>query len=227
MTRFKPSDYQRLPSDEDLVDKIEMERLSPEQRQEIGTDLEQMYGRLQDLGPQFAPIIDEMNDIAREYNASEDPGQRDRLEMLFADKKTELDAKLDKLDKLREKKNTILKLLGVGIATAGIGGLLAGIFKAISNALGSGEGGGTGGGGGGGIPSDDNIVKKVLKKLASILKDLASKALDALPGIIGSIVSTLLKSGAAVVSYFADHLWAFGAAMGLIIYQTFITNVKK
>jgi hypothetical protein len=119
------------------MEDFDIERLTPEQQQEIIADVEQMYGRLQDLGPQFPPIIDNMNDIAREYHASEDPDQRNRLEGLFAEQKTDLDVKLDELDKIRQKKNTILKILTAGAAATGIGGILTGIFEAIANALGS------------------------------------------------------------------------------------------
>ena len=106
-------------------------------------------------------------------------------------------------------------------------GMIVSVVTGVSS--GGGAGGGAGGGSGGGDgpkPSDDSIVKKGLKKVANWLKSLADKALAALPGIIGTIVSTLLKTGAAVVSFFADNLIAFVAAVGIVIWQVFIKQTK-
>ena len=99
-------------------------------------------------------------------------------------------------------------------------GLLIGLIVQATKSVVTGGSGGSGGSGGGG----DGFVKRGLKNLASALKALAAKAAAALPGIIGTIVSFLLKSGAAVVSFFAEHLWAFGMAVGFVIYQVFINN---
>ena len=65
------------------------------------------------------------------------------------------------------------------------------------------------------IPSKSNnnyidkiktFVKKKLVKLANFILDLAKKALTALPGIIGGLVSTLLKKGAEFVLFLSEHL---------------------
>ena len=132
--RLKPNEYQLLALDAD----IELNTLSPEQHQQIAAGLEQMYGRLQDLGPQFAPIIDEMNDIAKKYISNEDLDEKTLLETEFKTKKVELDAKLNELDEMRPKKKIILKLLSAGVATTAIGGIIiTGIFETVANALGS------------------------------------------------------------------------------------------
>ena len=123
----------------------------------------------------------------------------------------------------------------IGAILTAVGLLIGLIAKAAGNVAVTGGGGGAAGGGGtsgggGDTPNpkppngDDNIVKKGLKKLADVLKRLASKALDALPGFIGALVSTLFKTAASVVTYFVEHLWAFGAAVGFVIYQVFINN---
>ena len=73
----------------------------------------------------------------------------------------------------------------------------------------------TGGGGGGATsPNPDKPnggarewIKKQLHHLSELLKKLASKAIDALPGIIGSVVSWLLSTLGKVVGYMSEHLW--------------------
>jgi hypothetical protein len=50
--------------------------------------------------------------------------------------------------------------------------------------------------------SVDKFVKKQLVKLANFLLDLAKKALAALPGLIGSLVSFLLKTAGELVLFF-------------------------
>ena len=69
-------------------------------------------------------------------------------------------------------------------------------------------------GGSGGATSPDNSggdakkwIKKQLHHLSELQKKLASKAIDALPGIIGSVVSWLLSMLGKVVGYMSEHLW--------------------
>ena len=52
-------------------------------------------------------------------------------------------------------------------------------------------------------------LKEVFRKLADWLKQLALKALGILPGIIGAIVSWLLKTGSGIVGVLAEHLGMF------------------
>ena len=203
LTRFKPGDYRPLPDTEDFGEKIEMERFPPEQRQGIGLELEQTRGRLQDLGPEFAPIIDEMNGIGREYNGSDDTTRRQELEQSFAEKKAELDAKLDELDKLRQKKNAILKLvLGAAVVT-GIAGLLTAIFEAVANALGSDTAKNL-------VPKSTDpkniidsgigqIIKKKLEELAAYFHERYVNS----TGVSKAFWSMMEKS----VQFMEDHLW--------------------
>ena len=55
-------------------------------------------------------------------------------------------------------------------------------------------------------PSIPDRVKEGLQKLAEWLKELAKKSTAALPGIIGSIVSFILKSAGTIVGFMAEHL---------------------
>lgn len=64
---------------------------------------------------------------------------------------------------------------------------------------------------------DKSWVKKQLEHLQSLLKKLAQKALDSLPGIIGSIVSYILSAAGKVVGFMANHLWTLLVAIGLFL----------
>ena len=73
-------------------------------------------------------------------------------------------------------------------------------------------------------PSDvREWVKKQLKHLSDLLKKLGMKAIDALPGIIGSIVSWLLSTLGKVVGYMGEHLWT----VVLLGIGLFLSEIKK
>ena len=68
--------------------------------------------------------------------------------------------------------------------------------------------------------------KDQLQKIANLLLKLGDKALIALPGIIGTVVNFVLKSAGAVAGFLADHLWAFAAVVGGILY-TLVMEISK
>ena len=73
-------------------------------------------------------------------------------------------------------------------------------------------------------PSDvREWVKKQLHHLSELLKKLGMKAIDALPGIIGSIVSWLLSTLGKVVGYMGEHLWT----VVLLGIGLFLSEIKK
>jgi len=55
--------------------------------------------------------------------------------------------------------------------------------------------------------------KKHLKNLAGWLKALAGKVAAALRGIIGAIVSWLLKTAGVAATWLAEHLWSLAVAL--------------
>ena len=69
-------------------------------------------------------------------------------------------------------------------------------------------------------------IKDQLKKIADLLLKLGDKALIALPGIIGSVINFVLKTLGSVAGFLADHLWAYAAIVGGILY-TYVTASKK
>ena len=73
-------------------------------------------------------------------------------------------------------------------------------------------------------PPDGNngarsAVRKALVKLSNFLLDLAKKALTALPGILGSLVSFLLKKTGELVLFLSEHLLILLLALLLAVYE--------
>lgn len=79
-------------------------------------------------------------------------------------------------------------------------------------------------------PGDDgarNTVKKTLVRLSNFLLDLAKKALTALPGLIGSLVSSLLKKTGELVLFFSEHLLILLLASLLALYEFILKSLRK
>jgi predicted nucleic acid-binding Zn-ribbon protein len=103
---------------------------------------------------------------------------------------------------LAERIKTLFREQGVTIAT-----LITAFGFCISTLVLSLSGGGSGLSVGSGNNNDPGFVKKQLLKLKELLLKLGSKAIDALPGIIGSIVGWLFKTAGEAVNYIAEHIW--------------------
>ena len=68
-------------------------------------------------------------------------------------------------------------------------------------------------------PGIKGWIKQQLQKIANLLLKLGDKMLAALPGIIGSVVSFVLKSASAAVGFVAEHLWMLAILIGGILYN--------
>ena len=83
-------------------------------------------------------------------------------------------------------------------------------------------------GGGGEPPKDEKCLKKwirnKLKALASLLGLLGIKAAEALPGIIGGIISWILNRARDVVGWVSQNLWALVVGIGRLIYTYMVTR---
>ena len=79
------------------------------------------------------------------------------------------------------------------------------------------------GGGGHPLPKDEKGLKgwirNKLKALASLLGRLGIKAAEALPGIIGGIMSQILNRVKDVVGWVSQNLWALVVGIGGLIYS--------
>ena len=127
---------------------------------------------------------------------------------------------LDKDTSLAEKIRTLFREQGITIAS-----ILTAIGMAIGvlvEALLPGGGGAATLGGGEPPPKDEKGLKEwirnKLKALASLLGRLGIKAAEALPGIIGGIISWILNRAKDVVGWVSQNLWALVVGIGGLIY---------
>ena len=132
---------------------------------------------------------------------------------------------LDKDTSLAEKIRTLFREQGIMIAS-----ILTAIEMAIGllvEALLPG-GGGAATSGGEPPPKDENGLKEwirnKLKALASLLGRLSMKAAEALPGIIGGIISWILNRVKDVVGWVSQNLWALVVGVGGLIYTYMVTR---
>ena len=133
---------------------------------------------------------------------------------------------LDKDTSLAEKIQTLFREQGITIAS-----ILMAIVMAIGvliEALLPGGGEGTTSGGGEPPPKDEKGLKEwvrnKLKALALILGKLDVKAAEALPGIIGAIISWVLNRAKDVVGRVSQNLWALVVGIGGLIYTYMVTR---
>ena len=67
-------------------------------------------------------------------------------------------------------------------------------------------------------------VRSKLKALASLLGRLGIKAAEALPGIIGGIISWILNRATDVVGWVSQNLWALVVGIGGLIYTYMVSR---
>ena len=169
-------------------------------------------------------LKDMLNDPS--YTQEQRGEVRDRLSDLKEERKTLLDSDTSLAEKIR----IIFRERGIvlGAIIASITALAFIIDKIVNTFSGS-----SSGSGGEPPPQNEQGVKKwikdKLKALARLLGKLAEKAAAALPGIIGSVVSWLLNTLKKVVSFAAEHVWAFIVfVVGLVFtYITKKSHLKK
>ena len=70
-------------------------------------------------------------------------------------------------------------------------------------------------------------IKNNLKALSQLLGRLADKAMTALPGIIGLIISWILNRAKEVVGWLSQNLWALITGVGVLIYTYFMTKTRR
>ena len=133
---------------------------------------------------------------------------------------------LDKDTSLGEKIRTLFREQGITIASilTAIGMAIGVLVEAFL------PGGATTASGGGGErpPKDEKGLKGWIrnrrKALASLLGQLGMKAAEALPGIIGGIISWILNRAKDVVGWVSQNLWALVVGIGGLIYTYMVTR---
>ena len=135
---------------------------------------------------------------------------------------------LDKDTSLGEKIRTLFREQGITIAS-----ILTAIGMAtcwvLVEALLPGGGATTASGGGGKPPPKDEKglkgwIRNKLKALALLLGKLGMKAAEALPGIIGGIISWILNRAKDVVGWVSQNLRALVVGIGGLIYMYMVTR---
>ena len=130
---------------------------------------------------------------------------------------------LDKDTSLGEKIRTLFREQGITIAS-----ILMAIVMAIGvlvEVLLPGSGGEVSGGP---PPKDEKGLKEwvrsKLEALASLLGKLGMKAAEALPGIIGGIISWILNKAKDIVGWVSQNLWALVVGIRGLIYTYMVTR---
>ena len=132
---------------------------------------------------------------------------------------------LDKDTSLTEKIRTLFREQGITIASIlmAIGMAIEVLVKALLPG-----GGGAVASGGDPPPKDEKGLKEwirnKLKVLASLLGRLGINAAEALPGIIGGIISWILNRAKDVVGWVLQNLWALVVGIGGFIYTYMVTR---
>ena len=132
----------------------------------------------------------------------------------------------DKDTSLGEKIRTLFREQGITIASilTAIGMAIGVLVKALL------PGGAATASGGGGEPPPKGEkglkewVRNKLKALALLLGKLGIKATEALPGIIGGIISWILNRAKDVVGWVSQILWALVVGIGGLIYTYMVTR---
>ena len=131
---------------------------------------------------------------------------------------------LDKDTSLAEKIRTLFREQGITIASILMAIRMA--IGALIEALLPGSGGTVGGEP---PPKDEKGVtewlRNKLKALASLPGRLGMKAAEALPGIIGAIISWILNRAAEVVGWVSQNVWALVVGIRGLLY-TYIATKK-
>ena len=120
---------------------------------------------------------------------------------------------------LGEKLRTIFREQGFTVAAVitALGAIIAALVEGLTGGGGS-SSSSSGSGGDSDKKSPRSAAKRAFDAMASGLRWLASKAAAALPGIIGAVVSFLLKGAAAVASWLGANLWAVLVVVGGVGY---------
>ena len=132
---------------------------------------------------------------------------------------------LDSNTSLGEKIRTLFREQGITIASilTAIGMAIGVLVEALLPG-----GGGAAASGGEPPPKDEKGLKEwirnKLKALASLLGRLGIKAAEALPGIIGGIISWILNRAKDVVGWVSQNLWALVKGIAGLIYTYMVTR---
>ena len=167
--------------------------------------------------------IDDLNDELKVRQESIDL-LKGRLKSQITSFKETIAKVLDKDTSLGEKIRTLFREQGITIASILTAIMAIGVL--VEALL---PGSAVTASGGGEPPSKDEKglkewVRSKLKALASLLGKLGMKAAEALPGIIGGIISWILNRAKDVVGWVSQNLWALVVGIGGLICTYMVTR---
>ena len=76
-------------------------------------------------------------------------------------------------------------------------------------------------------PGIKGWIKEQLRNIANLLLRLADKMLIALPGIIGSVVSFVLKAASTAVGFISEHLWILIVVLVGLLYNYLSSSLSS
>ena len=147
-----------------------------------------------------------------------------RLKSKITNFKETISKVLDKHTSLGEKIRTLFREQGITIASilTAIGMAIGVLVEALLPSSGAASTSG------GSPPKDEKGLKEwvrsKLKALAYLLGKLGMKAAEALPGIIGGIISWILNRTKDAVGWVSQNLWALVVGIGGLIYTYMVTR---
>ena len=208
----------------EVAKKVELEERIAKERRKL-EEFREYPGVYDDaMKEDITKRIDDLNDELKVRQESIDL-LKGRLKSQITSFRKPIAKVLDKDTSLGEKIRTLFREQGIMHAS-----ILTAIWMAIKvlvEALLSGGGGATASGGEP-PPKDEKGLKKwirnKLEALASLLGRLGIKAAEALPGIIGGIISWILNRAKYVVGWISQNLWALVVGIGGLIYTCMVTR---
>ena len=206
----------------EVAKKVELEEHIAKERQKL-EEFREYPGEYDDaMKEEITKRIDALNDELATRQESIDL-LKGRLKNQIMSFKETIVKVLEKGTSLGEQIRTLFREQGITIAS-----ILMAIGMAIGvlvEALLPGSGGEIPGGP---PPKDEKGLKEwvrsKLKALASLLGKLGMKAAEALPGIIGGIISWILSRAKDVVGWVSQNLWALVVGIGGLIYTYMVTR---
>ena len=209
----------------EVAKKVELEEHITKERRKL-EEFREYPGEYDDaMKEEITKRIDALNDeLATRQESIDLPNSR--LKNQITSFKETIAKVLEKDTSLGEMIRTLFREQGTTIAA-----VLTAIGMAIGvlvEALLPGGGGAISGGGEEPPPKDEKDLKKwirnKLKALASLLGRLGMKAAEALPGIIGGIISWILNRTKEVVGWVSQNLWSLVVGIGGLIYTYMVTR---
>ena len=209
----------------EVVKKVQLEEHIAKQHQKL-EEFRKYPGVYDDaMREDITKRIDTLNDELATRQESIDL-LKGRLKNQITSFKETIAKVLDKDISLGEKIRTLFREQGITIASILMAIEMA--IRVLVEALLPGGGGAISGRGGELPPKNGKGLKgwirNKLKALASLLGRLGIKAAEALPGIIGGIISWILNRAKGVVGWISQNLWALVVGIGGLIYMYMVTR---